>query len=483
MKSKFYIPLPKDVESILDKLERNGYEAYVVGGCVRDALMGRDPHDWDITTNATPEEMLKVFHADPVLPTGIKHGTLTVLKHGTGYECTTYRSDGVYEDHRRPNAVVYEKDLRKDLARRDFTINAMAYNHKDGLIDPFGGAESIVRKEIVCVGNPVTRFNEDALRILRAWRFSCQLGFSIHPSVKEAMITCSPLLQDISAERIQSEFLKAINGDLESFAEQAYVLPFFIPEWNDLDTQQNHPYHFTTVMYHSLLALESLETFDRPIDTITRLAVLFHDFGKPDVKETDENQIDHFPRHGAVGADKVDAIMRRLKFDNETRTSVVTLVKEHDRTIMPTDKVIRRLLNQFGVEQLNRLLDVKEADHLAQNLEYSGKDLDEIQMVREKMQEVLEQEQCFSLKDLEIRGQDIVDNFIIDDNRKIGLTLKLLLFDVMNDLVDNDLSSLFIAAGDYLGHNYVELKEMLDSEEINSLDNQELESTDNPEIG
>lgn len=428
------IKLPIDVETILEQLEYYGYEAYVVGGCVRDTIMGLIPHDWDICTSATPQQIKEVFEKYIVIETGLKHGTVTLMMTQTPYEITTYRIDGNYSDNRRPDNVEYTTNLIEDLNRRDFTINSMAYNPRIGLIDPFNGQLDIINKEIRCVGNPLDRFNEDALRILRAWRFECQFGFSIELDTLKAMYCCLSLLDNISVERIREEFIKSlsnISGFVISVKQHGNFLNYIIPEFKRLRFNQQNQYHIYPVDIHTWNALLNY----KENDLITKMALLFHDIGKPQCYSEDENRIGHFYKHAIVGAEITDNILKRLKFDNKTREDVVELVSYHDAEIVASNKHIKRWLNKIGEMQFRRLLDMKEADIKAQNLEYINR-VDEIFKTRELLDNILDEKQCFTMKDLVINGEDLM-NIGYKQGKVLGSALKGLLECVIVDEVEN----------------------------------------------
>ena len=358
---RFRIKIPDNANTIINTLQNNGHSAYVVGGCVRDSLMGRIPHDWDICTSATPEQMLEIFKDFRIIETGLKHGTVTIVIDGEQYECTTYRIDGKYSDNRRPDNVTFTNDLVEDLKRRDFTINAMAYNDIEGLIDPFGGKEDINENTIQCVGSAKDRFGEDALRILRAIRFASQLDFTIELNTDWQIHQQYKSLENISVERINSEFCKIVNSDNFCVELLLYkdVFALFIPELKNMfDFPQKNPHHDYDVFGHTVHAVENCDSDDLTV----RLAVFFHDFGKPYSYQDGEDGIRHFKGHGGVSADMTDVIMKRLKFDNETRNNVVQLVYYHDATFEVGKKYVKRWLNKLGEKQFRRLLDVRRAD-------------------------------------------------------------------------------------------------------------------------
>lgn len=410
------INIPVGAAEILARLQENGEKAYVVGGCVRDSMMGRAPHDWDICTSAKPERVKKILQGYRIIDTGLKHGTVTVLnEEGETYEVTTFRIDGWYTDGRRPDSVIFVRRVSEDLERRDFTINAMAYNDVEGLIDPFGGVDDIGHGCIRCVGNPGTRFYEDALRILRAVRFSAQLGFSIARETADTMRRTMDQLGHISAERIGSEFKKVVCAPYATYAicESKPILCKIIPELAPLiGCQQNNKYHKADVFGHTMEALHNAETCDRfPkewADEYVRIALFFHDFGKPDSKTTDEAGYDHFYGHAPVSAEIAEQVMRRLRFSNQEIETITELIANHDVEFSPTKACARRMLNKFGYDQLKRLLKIRECDNRS-HAEAAYQRFEERAVPFAAMlDEVLAEQSAFSLKDLAISGKDIV---------------------------------------------------------------------------
>lgn len=401
------IQIPEKVNQVVNTLTEAGFEAYVVGGCVRDAILGRTANDWDITTNAKPEQVKALFPR--TVDTGIQHGTVTVLIGKEGFEVTTYRIDGEYTDSRHPKEVIFTPSLLEDLKRRDFTINAMAYNEKEGLVDAFDGLGDLERRQICCVGNPEERFTEDALRILRAVRFSAQLDFSIEPATKEAISRFAPNLSRISAERIQAELVKLLSSPHPEVWRTVYetgISAVILPEFDAcMRTAQNNPHHCYTVGEHTLQALTQVEA-----DKVLRLAVLLHDIGKPGTRTTDENGTDHFYGHGEVGEEMAGRILRRLKFDNDTRIRVKRLVKVHDyMQIEPTRKGVRRAVFKIGEETFPDYLKVRRADILAQNPAMQQEKLKRLEQIEALYQEVLKEKECLSLKELAVTGKDLIE--------------------------------------------------------------------------
>ena len=419
------INIPADANELIHTLQNNGHSAYIVGGCVRDSILGRTPHDYDICTSATPSEMLEIFKDRKIIETGLQHGTVAVVANGEPYEITTYRIDGIYSDNRRPDTVTFTNKLIEDLRRRDFTINAMAYNDEEGLIDPFNGMEDIKHKKISCVGSAKDRFGEDALRILRAIRFAAQLDFAIMPGTDWEIHKQYKNLENISIERINSEFCKIVSSDDFCVELLLYkdVFSLFIPELKDMfDFPQNNPWHVWDVFGHTIHAIEYCDSDDLTV----RLAVFFHDFGKPHSYQDGEDGIRHFKGHGKVSADITDSIMKRLRFDNETRNNVVELVYYHDATFEVGKKYVKRWLNKIGEKQFRRLLQVKKADNKAQNLELSSDRIEELSEIESLIDKVLQEEECFSLKDLAVNGNDLI-NVGYKAGKELGNTLDTLL--------------------------------------------------------
>lgn len=421
--------IPSKVKGILDILNANGYEAYVVGGCVRDSILGRIPDDWDITTSAKPEEVKAVFHR--TVDTGLQHGTVTVLSGGEGFEVTTYRVDGEYEDGRHPREVTYTASLEEDLKRRDFTINAMAYHPESGLVDLFGGMEDLQRKLIRCVGVAADRFTEDALRILRAVRFSAQLGFTLEEETRRALRFLAPNLVHVSAERIQVELVKLLVSphpmELRT-AWEADITRQFLPEFDAMmETPQNTPHHCYSVGEHTLHSLAQI-----PSDKVLRLTMLLHDVGKPRVRTTDETGRDHFKTHGEVGEKLSGAILRRLKFDNDTIRKVCRLVKYHDYRPIPEEKYVRRAVNRIGEELFSSYLLVQRADVLAQSDYHREEKLKRVEAVSQIYQKILEEKQCVSLKTMAVTGKDLIAAGV-KPGPGLGQMLEELLEEVLED--------------------------------------------------
>lgn len=398
--------VPPGVRMIIEKLNAYGFEAYAVGGCVRDSILGRVPDDWDITTSAKPEEVKGLFGR--TVDTGLVHGTVTVLVGGTGYEVTTYRIDGEYEDARHPSSVEFTGSLEEDLKRRDFTINAMAYSEKDGLIDLFGGMEDLQRHVIRCVGDPRLRFGEDALRILRAVRFAAQLGFAVEEETKGAIRELAGTLKVISAERIQVEIVKMLVSQRPQMWEMVWemgITKVIMPEFDlMMETEQNTPHHMYNVGVHTLKVMEHVRG-----DKVLRLAALLHDVGKPKMRTTDENGRDHFKRHAEAGQEIAGMIMKRLKFDNDTTNKVLKLVYWHDLRPKVEAAAIRRAMYHVGVDLFPLLLELQVADTMGKSMHHRQEKLQLTDYMKQVYEEIMAKEQCVSLKDLALTGSDLIE--------------------------------------------------------------------------
>lgn len=417
------IRLPRKVCNIIEIIQAAGYEAYAVGGCIRDSILGKEPDDWDITTSAAPEEIKRLF--DRTIDTGIQHGTVTVMIGREGYEVTTYRIDGKYEDSRHPKDVTFTKNLREDLRRRDFTINAMAYNEKEGLIDIFDGIKDMEHGVIRCVGDAKERFKEDALRMMRAVRFSAQLGYDIEENTKAAIKELAPSLQKISAERIQTELVKLLVSDHPDFLRTAYemgITAYVLPEFDlCMKTQQNNPHHCYNVGEHILHTLSYVEP-----DKILRLGMLFHDIGKPQTLTIDEEGITHNHGHALTGEKMTVEILKRLKFDNDTIDKVKKIVAYHDRKIEPVTKNVRRAVNCMGEDIFPLLFPVKYADIMAQSSYKREEKLRTLEEIKVIYEQILERKDCLSLKELAVSGNDLIA-FGMKPGKEIGSALDKLL--------------------------------------------------------
>ncbi|MBQ9767075.1 MAG: CCA tRNA nucleotidyltransferase [Lachnospiraceae bacterium] len=449
------LELPRKVKQIIDTLQAQGYEAYAVGGCVRDAMLGREPQDWDITTSALPGQVKALFRR--TVDTGIQHGTVTVLLEKEGFEVTTYRVDGTYEDGRHPTEVSFTASLTEDLKRRDFTINAMAYNETEGLVDLFHGAEDLKQGVIRCVGVAKERFSEDALRILRAFRFSAQLDFSIDEETLQAARELATTLKKISAERIFAELTKLLlSGHPERLltAYECGITAVILPEFDRMcETAQNHPAHYADVGVHSLHTTAYIEK--NSVFTAVplaeseyrylRLAALFHDVGKPQCKTTDEEGIDHFRGHAEAGAELVKKILRRFKADNATTDTVTRLVRFHDYPFVPEERPVRRAMHKMGADLVPLLLELRYADLLAHAEPYRSEGPENLKKVRTVYEEIRSREECTSLKDLAVNGGDLIAAGF-EPGRELGAVLEQLLLLVIEEPEKNTKEALLAEA-------------------------------------
>ena len=423
------IQLPDKVHKIINTLKEAGYEAYAVGGCVRDSILGREPDDWDITTSARPEEIKRLFPR--TIDTGIRHGTVTVMLDKEGFEVTTYRIDGDYEDSRHPKEVTFTANLAEDLKRRDFTINAMAYNESRGLVDLYGGLADMEAGIIRCVGDARERFTEDALRMMRAVRFSAQLGYRIDEKTREAIKALAPNLRKISAERIQTELVKLVVSPHPDYLRTAYemcITAQVLPELDlCMETPQNNPHHCYNVgehILHSMLAVRA--------DKVLRLGMLFHDIGKPQTMTVDENGITHNRKHPVVGAEMTRKILRRLKFDNDTTDKVTKLVLYHDQEIGATQTGVRQAIHRMGENIFPLMFAVYRADISAQSDYKREEKLQKLSYIEGLYEEVCRQGDAVNLKDLAITGADLIAQGM-KPGREIGAVLQELLDIVLED--------------------------------------------------
>lgn len=448
------INMPENARQIIHTLNHNGYEAYIVGGCVRDAILGKEPDDWDITTSAKPDEVKTLFKR--TVDTGIQHGTVTVMMKNKetgsleGYEVTTYRVDGKYEDHRRPTEVTFTASLIEDMKRRDFTINAMAYNDTEGVIDHFDGIGDLKRRVIRCVGEPSERFDEDALRILRAVRFAAQLDFVIEERTKAAIQNQAGFLADISAERIRVELNKLLLSKHPERIRTAYelgVTRVVLPEFDAMmETEQNHKHHMYTVGEHTVHVIEEV-----PATQELRWAALLHDVAKPVTKTSDADG-DHFYGHNKEGEKLAEAVLKRLKFDNETIARVKRLVYWHDYGMgeMPGIRSFRKSLSKMGSDLFPEYVEIKRADILAQSDFMRQEKLENLAGLEAYYEQIMEEQQCLTLKDLAVTGKDLIENGM-KPGRELGAMLSYLLECVLDNPEKNEREILLSLAKDRLG--------------------------------
>lgn len=428
------INIPNGAALILAMLKHYGFDAYVVGGCVRDSLLGLQPKDWDICTSALPEQVEEIFKDNRIIETGLKHGTVTIVMDDGQYEVTTFRTDGAYSDCRRPDNVTFVRNVEDDLARRDFTINALAYDGRGQLIDLYGGMYHLEHGVISCVGNADDRFNEDALRIMRALRFASVYGFKIADETAVAIHKNAKLLNNIAVERINVELCKLLcgKGALQILLDYNDIIATIIPDFKPcIGFDQNNRYHQYTVYDHIAHAVDNY----KGTDIIVKLALFLHDIGKPTCYTEDENG-GHFHGHGIPSRNIAEQILQRLRFDNKTQKDVTELVLYHDSVIEPTPKTVKRWLNKIGEEQLLRLLDIRMADILAHAEGTQESRIERCVAVRELMNSIISEEQCFSIKDLLIRGADIL-NLGVPQSKLVGEILNHLLDRVISGELDN----------------------------------------------
>jgi len=429
---KFHIP--EKVNIIIEELNNHGFEAYAVGGCVRDMVLGRKPEDWDITTSATPQEVKSIFRR--TVDTGIQHGTVTVLLDKDHYEVTTYRLDGVYEDNRHPKEVSFTSSLSEDLKRRDFTINAMAYNEKEGFIDLFGGMEDLKKGLIRCVGGAIERFDEDALRILRAVRFSAQLDFEIEENTLVGIREKVHHLNHISAERIRVELNKLLLSDHPERLRVLYevgITGVILPEFDAMmTTPQNNKHHIYSVGEHTIHAVEEVagklkqRLFNTTQRSILRWTMLLHDVEKPGTICIGKDGQHHFYGHPEKGATTAKKILKRLKFDNDTLDAVVHLIRWHDYRFTLTPAGMRKASSKIGKNYMDLLFEVNRADTSAKNPALTKEKFDSLKEATRLYQEIIERDECVSLKELNINGNDLIE-VGLKPGKQLGIILNRLL--------------------------------------------------------
>lgn len=426
---------PVGVNEILHTLEQNGHEAYPVGGCVRDLLMGKTPGDWDITTSARPEEVLTLFPHS--ISTGLQHGTVTVKSHGENFEVTTFRADGSYADHRHPDAVRFTNTLQEDLQRRDFTVNAMAMDLRGKLYDFYGGQDDLRRGILRCVGDPGRRFGEDALRIMRALRFAATLGFAIDAETAESLRKHQQELSQIAVERICVEMTKLLCGKnvAEVLLKYPDVIGVFLPEILPcVGLEQHNPHHCYDVWGHTAHSVAAIVP-----EPILRWTMLLHDLGKGSTFTMDEQGVGHFYGHGKASVTLAEGITDRLRFSREMKKRIIELVDWHDRDVPRTEKSIRRCLYHLGEEGVRQLIAVKRADNAAQHPDYQGRSA-EMDKAERILQDILDADACFSLRQLAVNGDDLLALGL--QGKAVGEALSFLLEQVMDGKVSNEKDAL-----------------------------------------
>lgn len=432
------ISCPNYILKAIETIEKSGYTAYAVGGCVRDSVMNRTPNDWDMTTDAEPNITQKIFSDFHTIPTGIKHGTVTVIIDSHPVEITTMRVDGKYSDSRHPEAVSFTSRIEEDLARRDFTVNAMAYNPKIGLVDPFNGIDDIKNQTIRCVGNPEARFHEDALRILRAVRFASVLDFDIENETANSLLKNRILLKNISSERIRVELIKLLCGNnvekiLTDFKELIFEI---IPELKATDGFLQHtPYHIYDVWTHTVKVVSSIE----PASDF-RIAALLHDVEKPSMFTLDGNGIGHFKGHPQKGAETAEVVLRRLRFSNAEIKRITSIIRLHDERPNGDRFHLARLCADYGINCIEDTLKLVEAEAYGKNPKMLERDIDSVKFAKQQLAEMHKNNTCLSLAELDINGNDIMAIGI--ERTKIKESLQFLLYEVVYERVENKKSEL-----------------------------------------
>lgn len=433
--------LPKSAALLLLRLEEAGFEAYAVGGCVRDTLLGKTPSDWDFCTSASPDEMRSVFSGFRVIETGAKHGTLTVLSGGSPYEITTFRTDGEYADFRHPKQVTFVRSLREDLMRRDFTVNAMAYSPSTGLIDYCGGIGDLRSGIIRCVGVPTKRFEEDALRVLRALRFASVYGFSIEPATSNAVRELSHNLEHIAAERVREEVFRLLCGKSAGAILRDYpdVLSLIIPALKPMiGFNQNSRHHKYDLWEHTVRSIEAIAP-----ETVLRLSMLLHDTGKPRAQTTDESGECHYYGHAEYSSEIAENALLSLKSDRETVDRVTKLIRYHDIPLDTSEHSLLRRLNRFGQDDLTALIHIRQADSTATGT-VSAEDADrEANELLNALRALIDKKPCFSLRSLAVNGNDLLEIGL--SGKEIGQTLQKLLDGVMAGEIENKRDKLLAA--------------------------------------
>jgi tRNA nucleotidyltransferase (CCA-adding enzyme) len=440
------VRIPSDVRDLCARLGSKGKRAWIVGGCVRDLIRGKTANDWDVATDARPQELLAIFPR--AIPTGIEHGTVTVVRGGQHYEVTTLRGEGTYTDGRRPDWVEFVDDITADLARRDFTVNAMAVDPLDGkLVDPFGGRGDLARGVLKAVGDPVARFAEDGLRVLRAARFVASLELSLDPATEAAITPTLDTFRKVAAERVRDEWLKAMKAREPSRAfdvmQRTGILGVTCPELLPSVGMQQNRWHAFDVWHHALACMDAC-----PADPVLRVAGLLHDVGKPQTRAwSDKTQDYTFYEHERVGAEIVTPIVARLRFSNEEQARVVSLVRHH---LIPyseewSDAAVRRWIRRVGRERLEDLYALNSADVRGKGRDASA-DLAALEELRAHVARVIAEGAALSTRDLKISGHDLIKDLGVRPGPIIGQVLEALLEAVTNDPALNERETLLARA-------------------------------------
>ena len=436
------INIPSKCRFVFEKLTNSGFKCFAVGGCVRDSIMGIEPKDWDFTTDATPDEISAVFKDFRLIEIGKKYGTICVVCGDDSFEITTFRRDGDYSDNRHPDCVHFSSDICDDLSRRDFTMNSIAYSDTLGFVDSFGGTDDIKNRLIRCTGEPAVRFQEDALRILRALRFASVLGFKIEKNTSEAIFACKDNLKSVHPHRMRKELSGLLMGKyaFNVLSEYSQVIAVIIPEILPmLDCIQNNPHHKYDVWHHTLHALNFA-----PADEIVRLSVFFHDIGKPHVKTTDVKGVDHFKLHQIKSTEIAHNVLSRFGYPAKTISDVKLLVRYHDERFRKQDESIKKILSIIGKDLIESLFVISECDLLAQSEYKHTEKINHLKFIKARTKSIIDKDECFSLSQLKIKGDDLLS--IGYKGKEIGMVLSKLLRLVIKGKLDNNKIELINAA-------------------------------------
>lgn len=433
--------LPGNVLAVINRLTENGYEAYAVGGCIRNFMLGTQPKDYDVTTSARPDEMKRVFEGFRTVETGIKYGTLTVISDGMPIEVTTYRVDGEYTDNRRPDNVTFTTRLAEDLKRRDFTINAMAYNPSVGIVDIFGGRQDLKKGIVRAIGDPDERFNEDGLRILRALRFASCYGLTIERDTAHSIHRNKKLLENIAGERIAAELNKLLCGDCEDILREFYdVIAVFLPEIEQCHGFEQHTkYHDRDVLEHIIATVGAIEP-----EPHLRLTMLLHDIGKPEYFTVGEDGVGHFKGHAKGSMCIAGKFLKRLKYGNDISEKVIKLIETHDILIENRKNLIKRYLNRYGKDIFFDMIKVHIADDMGKSPQFRER-IKMYNAAAETARQIIAEQECFSLKDLAVNGNDLKTLGLTGAD--IGKTLQYLLELVIDEKCENERRALLERAG------------------------------------
>ena len=433
--------LPSEVQLCIRLLESSGFTAYCVGGCVRDHRMGLIPHDYDLCTNAKPEQICEIFSQYPLVRSGEKHGTIGVVLSGDVFEITTYRTEGGYTDSRHPDWVAFVDCVTDDLARRDFTVNAMAYSPTRGYMDPFGGQEDLQRRILRAVGDPEARFQEDALRILRGVRFAVRFGLIPEENTLQAMFSCTHLMANLARERVFSELMGILpHIDAQALLLYAPVLTEVIPELKPcIGFHQNNPHHIYDVYTHTAHTVQAM-----PEDPVLRMAALLHDLGKPYCYSVDAGGIGHFYGHEKRSAEIASEILLRLKAPTAVRKQVVTLIENHMTLLQPDKKYLRRRCAKFGMETVRQMVWLQRADTIGTGTR-TPEELATFHQIETLLRQLEEENCCLKLSDLALNGADLIEAGFAP-GPALGRILKLLLEQVVEETLPNEKAALLAAA-------------------------------------